>query len=65
MNLTCLSKMILEERSCFPEGTRCSEMKRNNNTYNRTKIVYRGDEEPEAALGEKEEEELAKLRMRR
>ena len=47
----------MEERSCFPEGTRCSEMKRNNNTYNRTKIVYRGDEEPEAALGEKEEEE--------
>ena len=56
--LLCGRKMILEERSCFPEGTRCSEMKRNNNTYNRTKIVYRGDEEePEAAFGEKEEEE--------
>ena len=43
--LLCGRKMILEERGCFPEGTRCSEMKRNIGSYNRTKIVYGGDDD--------------------
>lgn len=33
--LLCGRKMILEERSCFPEGTKCAEMKRNSHAYNR------------------------------
>ena len=52
--LLCGRKMILEERGCFPEGTRCSEMKRNNATYGRTKIVFKGDAEAETAITDDE-----------
>ena len=55
--LLCGRKLILEERGCYPEGTRCSEMKRNNETYNRTKIVFKGDDGDDEDVDEMEEQE--------